>query len=594
MATPVDKENQTDKKVEEMMDKNPTILLVGAPNVGKSVLFSQMTNTHVISSNYSGTTVNYTKGDYYIGEDRHVLVDVPGTYSLAAANEAERIAVGFLENRPELILFTLHAADLEGSLKLLLEVLQKDIPVVCALNLVDVAKRQGREVDIEFLERELCVPIVPTVAVRGEGISELERIISESLGKTNEKQLKVDETLSRSELWKKAKELKEKAVSYKDERLSKADKFGAALLKPFPGIFLAVLIMLGTIGVVVGGGKALRAVLLLPLVNDVIVPFFEFIILPLGLPTVVENVLIGEFGFFRIAFEWIIALIMPYVIIFQFVFTFLEDSGILPRLAVLGDNLMSKIGIQGGSIINVMLGFGCTVPAIIGTRTASTRKERLVVTTALCFAIPCVSQTGALISLLGDYSYWLLLALFLTGLLMFIISSKISSVILPGKVTPMVMEVPYLLVPERKAFLKKFKIRVKSFFLEAEGPMLIAVAIAALFTETGLLDKVSVYLEPIVSGWLGLPPEASLSLLLGIIRREMSVAPLLSMDLTGLQMFVGAVVSLLYIPCLSVMGIIAKEFNAKTAVAILVLTTISAIAVAGLISQVFGLVLAVV
>jgi ferrous iron transport protein B len=106
------------------------------------------------------------------------------------------------------------------------------------------------------------------------------------------------------------------------------------------------------------------------------------------------------------------------------------------------------------------------------------------------------------------------------------------------------------------------------------------------------MEKVSVFVEPIVSGWLGLPKEASLSLLLGVIRREMSVAPLLELNLLPLQMFVGAVVSLLYLPCLSVMGILAEEFNAKTAIAILALTTFNAIFIGGLINHVVGFITA--
>lgn len=582
------KELRKDSKVEDMMEENPSILLMGSPNVGKSVFFSKFTNVHVNSANYSGTTVSFTKGDYYIGEDKHILIDVPGTYSLAATNDAERIAVNFLDQDPECVLFVLHAADLQGSLKLLLEILKRDVPVVVALNLVDVAGRQGRKIDIDYLEKEFGVPVIPTVAVKGEGLDELERTLAKTIKNPSPNQLKVDKEVSTHDLWERAEEIKKKAVSYTKRDLSKIDKFGDDLLKPWPGVLLAALVVIATIGVVVGLGKALRAVLLLPLVNKVIVPFFESVIMPLSIPAVLKGVLIGEYGIFRIGFEWIIALVMPYVIIFQLVYTFLEDSGILPRIAVLGDSIMSKIGIQGGSLINIMLGFGCTVPAIIGTRTASTKKERLVVTTALCFAVPCISQMGALITLVGDYSYWMLLLLVIVGIAIFFLSSLVASKLVPGTVTPMIMEIPYLLPPERSSFTRKFFVRVKQFIVEAEGPMLIAVVFAALVTETGFMEKISVLVEPVVSGWLGLPKEASLSLLLGVIRREMSVAPLLELNLSPLQMFVGAVVSLLYIPCLSVMGIIAEEFDAKTAIGILVLTTLNAILIGGLINHIVG------
>jgi len=300
---------------------------------------------------------------------------------------------------------------------------------------------------------------------------------------------------------------------------------------------------------------------------------------------VVHNVLIGEFGIFRISFEWILALVMPYVLLFQLVFSFLEDSGILPRIAVLFDNIMRKLGVQGGSLINIMLGYGCAVPAIIGTRTATTRKERLIVTTIVCFAVPCISQTGALFSLLAAYSYWLVLGVLLTGLLVFVLVSILTSRLLKGTVDPLVIEIPNLLIPERRAYFKKFFIRAKHFLVDAEGPMLMAVMIAAILAETGLLTGISTVLKPLVSGWLGLPPEASMSLILGIIRREMSVAPLLALDLTSLQVFVGAVVSLIYLPCMSVFAIVAKEFGAKVAVAITAGTTFTALFLGGLLNH---------
>ena len=121
--------------------------------------------------------------------------------------------------------------------------------------------------------------------------------------------------------------------------------------------------------------------------------------------------------------------------------------------------------------------------------------------------------------------------------------------------------------------------------VDAEGPMLIAVFIAAILAETGLLLGLGNLLKPVVSGWLGLPEEAVISLILGIIRREMSVAPLVGMNLNPLQMYVGAVVSLLYLPCLSVFAIVAREFNARTAVAISVGTTFTALFVGGVMNH---------
>ncbi len=586
---------QEDKKI---YNKENKILLMGAPNVGKSVFFSDFTNIHVVSSNYAGTTVSYMEGTFKLKGTEYTLLDVPGTYSLSSTSEAEDVAVKFMTSNPRAVLFVLNATDLEGSLKLLLEVLEYNIPTVAALNLSDVAARKGREINVKLLEQELGIPVIPTIAVKRQGLEEVKEKLGEII--TNpptpcqspcsscdacDSCSPVNSTL---EYWERAREIVARTVKNTDVKTSKLDRLGDALLKPWPGGPLAVLIILISLGIVVGAGKGLRAGLLLPLVNQGIVPLFELLFSSIAMPEVLFNILIGEYGIFRISFEWILALVLPYVILFQLVFSFLEDSGILPRMAVLFDNIMRKLGVQGGSLINIMLGFGCAVPAIIGTRTATTRKERLIVTAIVCFTVPCISQTGALISLLADYSYWMLLAVFLTGAFAFIMTSIIASKILKGNVDPLVIELPNLLIPQRRTYFKKFFVRVKQFLIEAEGPMLIAVFIAAILAESGMLEGISTLLKPLVSGWLGLPQEASMSLILGVIRREMSVAPLLMMNLNALQMYVGAIVSLLYIPCLSVFGILAKEFNAKVAVAITVGTTFTALFLGGLLNHIIG------
>ncbi|NLM41167.1 MAG: ferrous iron transporter B [Firmicutes bacterium] len=586
-----------DREVLELSDK---ILLMGPPNVGKSVFFSELTSIHVVSSNYAGTTVSYMKGTVPINGKQYNLLDVPGTYSLAATSLAEEVALQFLASDPLAIVFVLNAADLEGSIKLLLEVQEFNIPVVAALNLADVANRKGMQIDVEALKRELGIPIVPTVAVKRQGLRELVDELAKVLASIESaaaRQGAAAKERARSmdmELWKRAQEITAKCVRWSNSQPSFLDRLGDAMLKPWPGIPIAVLVMLVSIGVVVGAGKALRAALLLPLVNRGIVPLFEALFSRLPLPTVVHNVLIGEFGIFRISFEWILALVMPYVLLFQLVFSFLEDSGILPRIAVLFDNIMRKLGVQGGSLINIMLGYGCAVPAIIGTRTATTKKERLIVTTIVCFAVPCISQTGALFSLLAAYSYWLVLGVLLTGLTVFMLVSILSSKLIKGTVDPLVIEIPNLLIPERRAYFKKFFTRAKHFVLDAEGPMLVAVVIAAILAETGLLTGISSVLKPLVSGWLGLPPEASMSLILGIIRREMSVAPLLALDLDSLQVFVGAVVSLIYLPCMSVFAIVAKEFGAKVAVAITAGTTFTALFLGGVLNHLIRFVVSLV
>ena len=580
---------------EKVYQKPNKILLMGNPNVGKSVFFSNLTGIQVVSSNYAGTTVTYTEGTIKLGDKTYTLIDVPGTYSLEANSEAEEVAIRFMNSNPVAVLCILDATNLERNIKLGLELQQFNVPIIYALNLLDVAKRHGSEINVKLLEQELGATVVPTVAVKGEGLDELKKGLEKLLNMPRMSCTDCSACAgcpkyngSELDIWERAKEITARVRKKTDSsKLSFLDKLGRSMLKPWPGIPLALLTIVLSLAVIVGGGKALRATILLPLVNKAIVPFFKMIFTSFIPEGVLLNVLIGEYGIFVIGFEWIIALIFPYVFLFYIVFSFLEDSGILPRLSVLFDNLMRKMGVQGGSMITILMGYGCAVPAIIGSRTATTKKERLIISTVVCFAVPCISQTGALISLFAGFSPLLLVLMILLSLFIMVVVSSILSRTLKGKVDPMVIEIPNLLLPNGKAYFKKLMIRMKHFLVEAEVPMLISVIIAAVLKETGILNKIAVYLEPIVSGWLGLPKDAVIALILGIVRREMAVAPLLSIEgLTALQAFVGGTVALLYLPCLSVFGVLTKEFNVKTAVTIGVATVITAFTVAGLINQV--------
>ena len=300
------------------------------------------------------------------------------------------------------VLFVLNAADLEGSIKLALEVMEYNIPIVFALNLMDVSERKGFAINVKLLEQELGAPVIPTIAVKGKGLDEITKTFAQLLG--GERPALSGRSCSSCsgcagcgvtagndglEYWERARQIVRKVVSRTDAQPNFLDRLGDALLRPWPGLPLALLILLVSLGIVVGGGKALRAVLLLPLVNQGIVPFFERVITPLNLPPVLHNILIGNYGVLRISFEWILALVMPYVLLFQVQFALLEDSGVLPRIAVMFDSLMRKLGVQGGSLIHIFLGFGCAVPAIIGTRTATTHKG-IHGATMVCFAIPCI------------------------------------------------------------------------------------------------------------------------------------------------------------------------------------------------------------
>jgi len=570
---------------------------MGNPNVGKSIFFTELTGIHAISSNYAGTTVTFMEGRFTIGGAEYTLIDVPGTYSLAPTSEAEAVALRFMEDGAKAVICVLDASNLARNLHLALELRQYSIPIIYTLNLTDVALRHGIAIDTALLEKELEAPVISTIAVKKQGLDELKKTLEEIIatpaiscgcgGKCAACPFSRPPVENGAgDLWDRAREIT-KRVSVKNlSNPSFLDKLGDLMMKPFPGIPLAMFIMALTIALVVFGGRGLRAVALLPLVRQIIVPFFYSVFTSFLPEGVFLNILVGEFGIFVISFEWILALVFPYVLLFYIAFTFLEDTGFLPRISVLFDNIMRKLGTQGGSLIHMIMGYGCAVPAIIGTRAATSRKERIIITAAICFAIPCISQTGALITLLSAFAWWMFPAMLGFSLLLFVAVTLVAGKFVKGTVDPLLLEVPNLLMPNPKAYGRKLLTRMKHFLHEAEVPMMIAILIAAILAESGLLDLIASYGQVIVSGWLGLPEQAVVSLILGVVRREMSVAPLVALELTPLQAFVGGAVALMYIPCISVFAILAKEFKIKIALVITLSTIILALFVGGLINQI--------
>ena len=607
------------------MDK---ILLMGNPNVGKSIFFTQLTGIHAVSSNYTGTTVTFLEGRFSVGEKEYILVDVPGTYSLNPTSEAEAVALQFVQSGAAAIICVLDASNLERNLGLAMELTQFEIPIVYTLNMMDVAERRGLAIDVKQLEKTLGAPVVETIAVKKEGLDEvinrLEKILHACAMGTFNGCHKCAGCP-----WAKAKEINARVSTKKTMEPGFMDKLGESMLNPMPGLPIAFLVLVLLVGVVVFGGRGFRMPLIM-LTDNVIVPFFRTVFENIfaffasegsrlgyyflyydggfhtglrvltdgsfrtvevgayatgGFATVLLNILIGEYGIFVISFQWIIALILPYVFAFYIGITFLEDSGYLPRVSVLFDNVMRKLGVQGGSLIHVFLALGCAVPAILGSRTATTRKERLMIVVLVCFTIPCISQIGALIALMGAFSWWMTPLMVLFALFMFVTVALVAGRIVKGKVDPLILEIPNLLLPEPRAYFRKLAVRMKHFQKDAELPMMIAVVFAAVLTGTGVVGMLadSAAVQSVVSGWLGMPEEAVVALILGIVRREMSVAPLLILNLTYLQAFVAGVVSLLYLPCLSVFGIVAKEFKIRIAVTIFAGTVVTAIFIGGLV-----------
>jgi len=585
-----------------------TILLMGPPNVGKSVLFNYFTGMEVSCANYAGTTVEYAVGSFQ-GLKRNVtIVDVPGTYTLEASNEAERVAVEMLNNPeqvrsakgghcsspasecpisvPNLVLCVLDAVNLESSLYLLSYILRYSIPVVAALNRIDVAERKGIQIDHKQLSSKLGIPVIPTVAPTGEGAEKLKQTISEALH-AEQPAASFGEHASLNG-WGDVEELV-KQVQTRSSSLKRHKPADELLTQPWPGLPIALLIILTAFGLIVGLGMGTRQLILLPVFRGYVFPFITWAVesvIPSGM---VRQILIGEYGFLIKGIEWPFTLVFPYVISFYLAMAILEDSGYLPRLGALLDGLFNRFGMSGSSVIPLLLGYGCAIPAIMATRTLNTKKERLIVVSIICLTIPCISQTGAILTLLAEQSLLVVGAMVLFSLFIVISAGVLLDRLLQGPLPALVIELPVLLPPRPSVIGKKVLIRIRRYISDGALPMVGAVGIASLLYETGIMAAAGRLLSPLVTGWLRLPEEAAVPLILGIMRRELSILPLLEMELTSLQLFTGALVGLFYIPCIAVVASLAREFKLKTAVFILLGTSATAFLIGGLIANIGSL-----
>lgn len=559
------------------------VLLMGNPNVGKSVIFSELTGITAMSANYPGTTVTYSQGNFEIDGLEISLVDVPGTYALDMGTEAEVIANEFLEEGADAIVIVLDATNLERNLYLALQVLDRGFPTVVTLNLMDVAKNKGIKIDLKALGKELGVPVVATTAVKGKGIEELKKTLQAVL----EQKTVPERGWWKKDYWKAAERIASKVQHFKEGQRTLGDRLDEKMMQPLAGSLIALAVILLSFAGIVGVGMGVRNFILRPIFDNFIEPVIRAIVISIVPAGVFQNVLIGDYGFLIKTIEWPLTLMLPYVVSFYIVLAFLEDSGYMPRLAALLDSIFKKIGLQGTAMIPFILGYGCAIPAIMGTRSLNDRRERKVVSTLIAIGVPCISQTGAFISLLGVRSFLLVIALYLVSLITIFITGRVLMRFNPEPPEPLAMELPPLLWPELRTVSRRTWHRLKSTITDALVPLTVVVAITAILYETGGLHYLGNLLSPLVVKWLGLPAEASVGLIAGIVRRELAVLPLLEMNLSVSQLFVGAIVALFYLPCAAVFGVLATEFSVKEAAGVGLITIFLAFTIGGLFNHLF-------
>ncbi|RMF93439.1 MAG: ferrous iron transporter B, partial [Nitrospinota bacterium] len=285
---------------------------------------------------------------------------------------------------------------------------------------------------------------------------------------------------------------------------------------------------------------------------------------------ILRSLLAEEYGIFTLGVRYAIAIILPIVGTFFLTFSLIEDSGYLPRIALLVDRLFKRIGLNGRAVIPMTLGFGCDTMATLVTRTLETTRERVIATLLLALAIPCSAQLGIVLALLaGNVRALLVWACFVGGV--FLLIGFLTARLLPGESPSFYLELPPLRWPKPSNVLLKTYARIQWYFLEVLPLFILASVLIWLGKLSGAFDLGISLLKPLVRG-IGLPEDAAVAFLFGFFRRDYGAAGLYDLQqsgaLSGNQLVVAAATLTLFVPCIAQFSIMWKERGPKTTLAI--------------------------
>ena len=604
--------------------------LVGQPNCGKSTLFNQVAGYKAETGNFSGTTVQFKETKVRVLGDIIELVDLPGTYSLLGTNPAERVVLDYLiDRRVDTIINVIDATHLAQGLMLTLELMELGRPMVLAINMMDEAVRQGISVDGEKLQKMLGIPVLPMIASRGQGVretfrqawraaeneimpipqpysNEVEKAVRDIKDHLKKKEFPVsrraiaikllegdpditdrvrqndqaiwDRVVSyldalchsstRQAVWMIAGErqitaraLSEQVSSRGEAQLSLRDRLDDILLHPFLGYVFLVLIMGMFFWAVYGFGSWLEEPLLSffdGLTTQIVSRFSSGGLLPQLIAGTIQGIAGG------------IAIVLPYLVPFLVGLGLLEDVGYLTRIAFLTDVLMHKLGLHGKAIVPFILGYGCSVPAIMSTRIMEDKRDRFL-SAALVTMVPCAARLSVIFGLVAFYlGPWAALGIYFFNIFVIAAVAKVLTRFMPEDSPGLILEMPVYRMPTLHTVTAKARFRIREFVIEA-WPLLIAgsvlLAMLNYYMVTPTLDLV---FRPIT--WLlGLPSQVGTPLIFGIFRKELSLVMLaqalgttdFGSVLSTQQMLVFTVFVVFYIPCISTIVTIRNELGAK-------------------------------
>jgi ferrous iron transport protein B len=633
------------------------IALAGQPNCGKSTIFNHIAGYKAITSNFPGTTVKYTETKTHINGYTCHCIDLPGTYSLTSSDPAELEArKHLLSGEVDVIINVVDASLLCRSLELTLQLLELEVPMMLCLNMMDEAQRKGIQIDVQKLSNLLGVPVIPTIATTGKGLKELFievlRVREERrIGKTPKFSKDIEEIVSQLDSvlnseWPVKEKVPPRFLSIK---LLENDEFFINETKRNSNAINRIRPLQGRLEQIHGcpsdevifSERHALTMNLFEKVSTLIHPpkkdirnaidhwvmhqFFGYLIL-VGVFYGFFNFIFGIGGYIEeplmVLFnQWIggleelfgkeslalflskgvlqgiaggIAIVLPYLVPFLIGLSILEDIGYLPRVAFLMDVFMHRIGLHGKSIIPFILGYGCSVPAVMATRILEFPQHRFTVS-ILTTMIPCAARITIIFGLVAFFiSPNAALAIFALNLLVVAIAGKILSTLYPEPGSlGLILEIPAYQLPPIQNTLKKSWYRIKEFIVIAWPILIIGSALLALMEYGGVEKYINWFLSPLTH-LLGLPISVGTTLIFGLLRKELSMIMLTQAlgttqvltVMTKTQIMVFTMFVTFYIPCLATIAALWREIGKKGAL-LAILFTLSVAIVLALVTRIF-------
>ncbi|MHA1723322.1 MAG: ferrous iron transport protein B [Promethearchaeota archaeon] len=695
-------------KTNEIGRKEISIALVGNANVGKSVIFNQLTGLSQTIGNWPGKTVEKMEGHLNFLGFHFNIVDLPGIYSLSTYSLEEIVSREYIiSDEVDLIINVIDATNLERNLFLTFQLLELKVPMILAVNQMDILRKRNMDIDFSTFQKMLKLPVLPVVAVHGIGVHQLleeaiqmviykrainfhdhektQDISRQFHDKSSFTQIEIENFTSNfrgafpfpdlSKITSFGKEVEGKIKILKE----KIENLGYALKDVrYPSRFLAIKLLendeeiIKLLSNVVQSGEILNLAIefreelekfhgedihtiisseiynnINKIINKIIIyeakkdikgqtfadsldhitthSVWGYVILVfviIGIYTFTFT--IGDYlgglmdGYYETLSEQINATygtdnllikifwegavggffgavggVLVYVVPFFLMIEILQDSGYLPRAAFLMDRFMHPLGVHGKTIIPMILGFGCNVPACEGCRIMETEREKKI-SIALTSLIPCAAVMTVVLGLVGRYLglIWVLILLII-NLTVVIIFGKILNKIMPGKCTELIMEMHEYRIPNYSVILKQTWMRTKEFIFKSMPLIIIIGILLEILLIFNALEPINFILSPVSVFWLGLPAITGVFLLYGILRKELTLVLLSILAnslglsiielLTPIQMIIFTLVTMLYIPCFATIIIIARQTNWKYAIKISLMEIAIALVIGGII-----------